>query len=307
MRTSSPSGPESRPRGAAESGGMEPPPSIVPFPPDIVRDSRRFASSVDYGRLVSTREGNYSALLPFHTPDVVSALGRLFPGLGRRGTHILDATAGVGGDTLNFLHNFPRARVTAVELEEANSEALRRNISACGYGDRCVVVRANVVGLLPSFARALRAGDAEGRGEVDFVYVDPPWGGPHQWKTLPGEAAGGLGLAAPPWVLGAPGGAIPLSVVADQVFALGVARAVVAKVPPNFDLDAFAAELSAGRVAALEPVYKRAPYFGADPPVAYRLLVVKSRPPRGGPGGEPLFPSDNSARRPEAGGSSGSE
>ena len=98
----------------------------------------------------------------------------------------------------------------------------------------------------------------------------------HRGPTPPGRAASGLGLAAPAWVLHAPGGQIPLSVVADQVFVLGVARTVVAKVPPNFDLAAFAAELSAGRVAALEPVHKRAAYFGPDPPVAYHLLIVES-------------------------------
>lgn len=256
---------------------------------------------MDYAPLVTTREGNYSAHLPYHSPDAARALRRHFPGLESPGGHVLDATAGVGGDSLHFLHTFPHVRVTAVEAAAENWEALRHNLAAAGFAPRSEAVCANFL----SYARRRASESAKGAGGATLVYFDPPWGGRGNWKDAPPP----LALEAPAWASRAPEGRVPLSAAIDQAFLLGVAPRAVAKVPPNFDVAGFERELCAGRVLAREPVHKRTPYLreGEEPPLAYWLLVLAAdRPPGAPPGGaggagpargRQAFFSPNSGRR----------
>ena len=283
--------------------GDAPPPQG--FPADIVRAAQGCEACVDYGPLVSTREGNYSAHLPYHSPDAAQALRRHFPGLEGPGGLILDATAGVGGDSLHFLHTFPHVRVTAVEAAAENWEALRHNLAVAGFAPRSEAVCANFL----SYARRRAAGSAR---EATLVYFDPPWGGRGKWKDAPPP----LALEAPVWASRAPEGRVPLSAAIDQAFLLGVAPHAVAKVPPNFDVAGFEREMRAARVLAREPVHKRTPYLreGEEPPLAYWLLILAADRPdgtdapprrrgRGGPArGEPregrhAFSPPNSGRR----------
>lgn len=250
------------------------PAPLAGFPRDIVEAAWGCRASVDYSPLVSTREGEYSAHLPYHSPDSARALSKHFPGLSGP---VLDATAGVGGDTLHILHTFPQAQVTAVEVGAGNWEALRHNLSTAGYGPRSTAVRANFL----SYARerAARQEDA-----ARFVFFDPPWGGRGQWKAAPPH----LALEAPAWATCAPQEGVPLSAAIDQVFLLGLAPRAVAKVPPNYDIGAFESELCAGRLVAREPVRKRTPHplrLGKGPPLAYWLLVMEATqaPARGPP------------------------
>ena len=124
-------------------GDEEQPPAearLAPFPRRVVAAAARSAACVDYGRLVTTPEGLYSALMPAQAPQVVRIFDKWFPNLARlrplapqttepadvsdapadvsdapadvsdAPAHVIDATANVGGDTLNLLHHYPGLR-----------------------------------------------------------------------------------------------------------------------------------------------------------------------------------------------------
>lgn len=279
----------------SDGGGTD---TLTPFPADVVRDAARHPTSADYGPLVTTREGCYSALLPFHTPDTCAILEKHFPRLLRAGARVLDTTAGVGGDTLNLLHNYADLQVVAVEKDAAAAEALRQNLAQSGHAARCKVIEANAFAVLPEMARcsggsfepettttvARRAvsprleeppSGPEIPSGFDFAYIDPPWGGKEVWRC-PHQAAAGLSLAAPEGLSAACEGRVPLAFAVDLVFALRLSRAAVVKVPPNFRLRDFLATMRLGRLAAREAVFKRAAHSPTDPPLAYHLLVLRA-------------------------------
>lgn len=193
------------------------------FPSWIVAESRAIPESVDYGLLRANREGFYSTLLPWMAKPVADVVRPLVTD----GGQILDVTANIGGDTVNFAHNFPATRVTAVEVNPANLAILRRNVAALGFQDRVETVHANGITFIEKHA--------VGSPPYDFVYCDPPWGGPDQWR----------GETSMLYLLQKPGQkSMPIYEFVAKVFNLGVSRAVVLKTPPNFDEKTFRRELA---------------------------------------------------------------
>jgi ubiquinone/menaquinone biosynthesis C-methylase UbiE len=236
-----------------------------PFPDHVIRDSKKAPMCVDYGLLRTNDEGLYSTVLPAYTEHVVGVILKHFPGVALRESSILDSTANIGGDTVNFIHNLPRTRVTAVEFNRENMPLLEYNIKALGFGDRAEAVEANCLTYVSE-----RSPEAP---PFDFVYCDPPRGGPHEWKA---KRFMMLKLAAPNWSTRVQD-TVPVYTFVAQVFGLGVSRAVVLKAPQNFDARVFRQELvRAGHRCSVtcEIVRKKARGRGR-PPVAYHLYVVK--------------------------------
>jgi hypothetical protein len=182
--------------------------AVSRFPPSILRVE---GSALDFG-LFETKGAVslYSSLMPWHLPDVDVALRAEFPGPPPRA--IIDATAHIGVDSANFLRIFPRAKVTAIEIDPSVARVLRRNAAriAARYaqpGGGIEVVEGDSLAYLRRVAKP-----------VDLIFLDPPWGGPgvHSPLDLSGE---------------------PLPKVVAEL--LRAARVIVVKLPRWTDLDAF--------------------------------------------------------------------
>lgn len=210
-------------------GGRGAPRPGSPFPPGIVRASRESPCSVDYGLLrTAGQETLYSSALPWMVCDVDAAFRAE---LKAEPATITDATAHIGADTANFLKLYPRAHVTSLELSPATCAVLRQN-------------GARVQGALgrPGTFRAVNAEAGAWLGAAptaDLVYIDPPWGGPGHYEPLPL-------------------GGVPFSTLVRRLLdrggeATGGARAVVAKLPRVYDLDAFVARV--GRPASRHAIH----------------------------------------------------
>ena len=80
---------------------------------------------------------------------------------------ITDATANVGGNTLNFAKHFKE--VTAVEIDENAYQALENNIEVAGHKNVDVIC-GNYLDMMNNLSQ-------------DVIFFDPPWGGPDYWRS----------------------------------------------------------------------------------------------------------------------------
>lgn len=96
------------------------------------------------------------------TPEALAvALGRRVAALAGPDAHVLDATAGCGGNALGFAR--AGLRVTAVELDPVRADQARHNARVYGVADRLHVVAGDGVA-------------AAAEVDADVLFVDPPWG-----------------------------------------------------------------------------------------------------------------------------------
>jgi len=228
------------------------------FPQWIVNEAR--SHGVDYGQILVAAESHFSCLMPYQMAQVVAIyaaeVGEAPPAT------ILDATANVGCDTIQFCKMFPAAAVTSVELDPGVAELLRHNMARL----------ASVLGRRVDRPVAVLNGDGvelllASRHQVDLVYFDPPWGGPEYYKsplvrlTLNGR---------------------PLGDIVGAALAHGNAGLVVVKAPANADMAEFLAAVAARAergpratvTATAHEILK--PKGNRRGAVAYRLVFVRA-------------------------------
>lgn len=119
---------------------------------------------IDYSLLRLTEEGMYSVTKRKDGEQIIQIMKSIFRTLNDK--TITDATACVGGDTINFSLHFKN--VDSIEHNKQNFEVLKNNVEVYGlhnvklhFGD-CVNIYKWV---------------------SDILYIDPPWGGP-EYKTF---------------------------------------------------------------------------------------------------------------------------
>jgi predicted RNA methylase len=184
------------------------------LPRDAVRAARladaraRRATTPGFSRpgCLLDEEGRYSL-----TPEALA----LDLGIAAAGRRILDATCGCGGNTIGFAR--AGSEVIAVDVDAARIAMARHNASIYGVAGRI------------SFRRE-RAED-QPFGDVDLVFVDPPWG--REWPKERCTLA-------------------DLPVLASILATVPPALEVWAKVPPSFDpesLPGFSAEACFGETS----------------------------------------------------------
>jgi len=140
-----------------------------PFPLHVIDWSRRVPNSADYSKLEMApgeRVTLYSSLMPWHVASTQKVLKRIF----RSGApaSITDASAHIGADAVNFLRVFPRAKLTAVEIDPAVSTIAKRNLV---YASRSPTTPT------PTVITGDGAAHIESGSPTDMLYLDPPWGG----------------------------------------------------------------------------------------------------------------------------------
>jgi len=187
--------------------------------PDIARD-------VDYASLEmapADSKGHsptiYSSLMPWHVAGAKRVL--LEELAGAPPATILDAAAHVGVDSTLLLSLFPKANLTAVEIDPATAAVTARNLARAGP-------RASVT--VGDGAARVAAGPP-----TDLLYLDPPWGG-----------VGAAARAAAP-VLSL--GGVPLPSLVATALDAGYGRVAV-KLPRDTDTAAFVAAVAAAVNAA---------------------------------------------------------
>jgi predicted RNA methylase len=118
-----------------------------------------YREGLDYALLKTTEEGEYSVTRRRDAERILWAMRSVLKDVS--GKSITDATACIGGDTVNFALHF--REVHSVELKEDNFEVLNNNIRTYGFQN----VRTYL-------------GDSTQLYDwySDVLYVDPPWGGP---------------------------------------------------------------------------------------------------------------------------------
>lgn len=84
-----------------------------------------------------------------------------------RDISIMDATAGVGGDTISFSDTF--RHVVSVEQDPDRFQRLRHNIAQYGL-DNVTTVNGNCIDMFETYSST-----GTGRIRCDVVYVDAPW------------------------------------------------------------------------------------------------------------------------------------
>lgn len=210
-------------RGGMTEAEVAPPVAVVAVAPSGVEAevNRRF--DVDLTKFNKTyalysivKSSEYSVLKPWEKKDVNAAFQRWFqPVDGVR--RIVDATAHIGVDAINMSNVFPNAVIDAYEIVPETYQALVKNIIRFKKQQRIRPHSEDVTLWEPTFA-------------VDFLYVDPPWGGRNYAKQE------SLDL-----YLQKEGNAHNetknVNVFIDKWLASGKIRNVVLKAPKNFNKD----------------------------------------------------------------------
>jgi predicted RNA methylase len=189
------------------------------FPSDVLDFPQM---QIDYSLLEVANKGVsiYSSLMPWHVQSLQKVLQQEFK---TSPASIVDATAHIGVDTVNFMKLFPRSNITAIEIDPDTAAIARRNLTRVARALN--IEPPNVVSTNSwMYIQGLRASTAPA-----VLYLDPPWGG------------GGTGAAGRRHLqLG--GETLP-SVIA-RTLKIGVGTTVV-KLPRETNLVAFDARVRA--------------------------------------------------------------
>lgn len=211
-------------------------------------ESKKDPQCPDYSKFVVLKESEYSCLMPYAAKQVGDILEEHFGG-SENINDILDATAHIGCDTINFRTRF-NANCISLEVDQAAhaclvlnqqafteepkddepkhpkngeqqtlEEKLDKQLEALQiyYPDNNFSVHCNCIEFIMGF-----------RKTMDFVYFDPPWGGPNYWKQK------NMML-----FLEHKGKKYPLYTVVSKVFKEGFTNTVVVKTPSNFNIRTF--------------------------------------------------------------------
>lgn len=82
-----------------------------------------------------------------------------------RMVEIVDATSGIGGNTISFALHPNVKKVISIEANPLHAEILAHNVKCYGYANKVEVMSNHMMAVLP------------GLKDSDVIFYDPPWGG----------------------------------------------------------------------------------------------------------------------------------
>lgn len=213
------------------------------FSQEIIQESNRHGC-IDYGKLLIVDESCYSCLMPHMAKQVIDAIVKL---LGKRPNSFIDATANIGCDSINFIKSFDIKGCIAIEHDAKTHDCLDKNLTMLVGDDHIRSYHGDCIEFINGF-----------KSPVDFIYFDPPWGGPDYWKTKKLM----LYLSNRSMVD-----------VVKHTFDQKFTDVIVIKVPSNFDMRTFTKGVDAN--ITVSPIYKKKKRGRVH--IAYNLICVKRR------------------------------
>lgn len=182
-----------------------------------------FHPQVDYSKLRITKIGRYSITKPEHAEQISGHLIHVCQmiGLGPvSNLTIVDATAGIGGNTLSFLRYFKK--VIAVEIQKEHFDILESNLRCYQFTEQ----QSHLLKLFNSDYTLIHRNVPS-----DIVFLDLPWNNDEIWYSKKRDLM--LYLSG-----------VPLFILVSNVFRFATAKLVALKVPYNFDFSGFIRRIS---------------------------------------------------------------
>lgn len=128
-----------------------------------------FKKNIDYSLLQMAPNSSYSITKPKDAEQIQNIIEKLIP---RKNLVILDGTANVGGDTINFGLNNNISKVISIEKNKDTFQKLQNNIRVYGLLDKVTPLNDDIVTILDKCIEH----------PIDILFLDAPWGGP-SYKT----------------------------------------------------------------------------------------------------------------------------
>ena len=212
-------------RGGISEAELVPPPALAELAVNAVNAvqvvNKRFGVDITrynkaYGLYSIVNSSPYSVLKPWEKKDVNEALQKWFRPA-KSVKRIVDATAHIGVDTINMSNVFPDAIIDAYEIVPETYEALVKNIVRFKKQQRIRPHNEDITQWEPSYT-------------LDFLYVDPPWGG----KNYAKEDSIDLFLQKEG---NEQNETKNVNMIIDKWLASGKIRNIVMKAPKNFNRD----------------------------------------------------------------------
>lgn len=120
----------------------------------------KYRNPINFSLFSTLEESRYSCLMPWHVDQVRKVLLTEI----KNPKILVDFTAHIGCDTINFSLTFPGSKIRAYEIDQKKADVLKKNILSFKRQNIEVIVKDST---------------KEEIGEdVSMVYLDPPWGGP---------------------------------------------------------------------------------------------------------------------------------
>lgn len=130
---------------------------------------------LDFSKLKAADSSLYSSETPYHFNQLMSII---IPFITKKeGRQILDMTGNVGGFTLQWIHHFPKDFVTILEIDPNVYKILTENIKNLGFKKQIQAHNIDSTIFIDQNNKNKKA------TKYDFVYIDPPFGGP-EYKFL---------------------------------------------------------------------------------------------------------------------------
>lgn len=131
--------------------------SEIEVKPYIIKKYFKYEKGVDLSKIKMTNDAIYSVSSVMVAEDMSRLIKRAFP----HAKSIIDGTANVGGNTLNFSLYFDK--VTSIEISKKTFEVLKNNVNV--YKRKNVeLIHGDFINLMDSMV-------------ADVIFMDPPWTG----------------------------------------------------------------------------------------------------------------------------------
>lgn len=173
----------------------------------------------DYDNFEIDEATLFSSVKPFY----FSSIDSIFKTEEVKPKSIIDATANVGGDTLNFIRMFPSANICAIEKEHNIFVKLENNIKNID-SILAINVHGNISTVNESAVKYF-----EQKHYAEMIYFDPPWGGSKYQLCTSFD----LFLDN-----------IPIGKIINDILSLKRAQLVIIKLPINANLDGILCHIS---------------------------------------------------------------
>ncbi len=160
--------------------------------------------NANYNGLKIDEEGLYSITHP-KDADIISQT--IIDIMGKTDLHIIDMTAGCGGNMISFIKHF--LFITGVEIDKNRFNILKDNLNKYKYSNYELIC-GNIINIINNIIN-----------NYDVYFIDPPWGGP-DYKNNPNNQ-------------------IYLSniKIEDFILMLPKNKLIVLKLPFNYNIDFF--------------------------------------------------------------------